>query len=93
VIEVLLRHYRTVRQTIHLQTGLLISTCVTDVNVRMTYGEFEVLTNVRIQTHYVEILDILLLLPYLIVEPHRFASTTKQSMSDDQGHTLDSRMR
>ena len=48
MIEVLRWHYRTFHQTIHLQTGLVISTCVTDLNDRMAYGEFKVLTNVRI---------------------------------------------
>ena len=56
MIEVLWQRDRAFHQFVHLQTGLLIGTRVTNMNDRMTYGELEILADIRVQTHYVTIL-------------------------------------
>jgi hypothetical protein len=59
------------------------------MNDRMTYGELEVVADIRVQTHNVTILDRLIFLPYLIVEAHGFGSSPVQSISGYQGRVSD----
>jgi len=55
------------------------------MNDWMIYGELEILADMRVQTHYVTILDRLIFLMYRIVEAHGFGSTPVHSFSVDQG--------
>jgi len=56
---------------------------------QMTYGELEVLADIRVQTPYVTILDRIIFLPYIIVEAHGFGSTPVHSISGDVGRVSD----
>jgi len=57
MVQTLWRHDRTFYQTVHRQARFLILARIATVNDWMIYGQLEILANVRVQAHDVDILD------------------------------------
>jgi hypothetical protein len=72
--------YLALGKALHFQHGIYIFARLTRMHHWVTYGEFKVLTDVRIQAHYITVLNGLTL-TYLVVETHRLGSTPVQSVS------------
>ena len=73
MIQLLWRHDRTFNHT-YLRASFLTLTRVPYVNDRMAGWEFEIFADVRVQTHDINILNLLILAGF-IVKTHCFGST------------------
>jgi hypothetical protein len=67
MIQSLRRNDTTFYQTVHAQARFDVLARVSHLNDRMTYGKFEILADVWVQTHNIYILYSLLIFTCLIV--------------------------
>jgi hypothetical protein len=80
VVEPFGWQYLALDQGLHFLHGVYITARLTRMHHWVTYGKFKVHTDVRIQVHYIIVLDGLTL-TYLVVEPHGLGSTPVRSVS------------
>jgi hypothetical protein len=74
VVEPFGWQYPALDQALHFQHGVYIIIRLTRMHLWVTYGKFNVLANVRIQAHYITVLNGLTL-TYLAVVAHGLVST------------------
>jgi len=66
-----------------------VCACLPYVNDRVTYGELEIFTDVRVETHYIAVLYSLLTLSDLVVKAHGLGPTPVQSVTSVQRRVSD----